>query len=98
MTLMMPETFFYKENIVNIFQPQDLITYLDFFQQSIYTNEYNKLDEEAVIDHREEKDEPHPIVNIMESIYHMSEMKKGDFKKTLKKRIADLARYFKNTP
>jgi hypothetical protein len=28
----------------------------------------------------------------------MSEMKKGDFKKTLKKRIADLARYFKNTP
>lgn len=97
-TLMMPETFFYKDKIVNIFRQEDLTAYLNFFQQDIYTNEYNKLDEEAVIEHREEDNLQHPIVDVIESIYHVSEMKKTIFKSHLKKKIWLLYPYFKNTP
>lgn len=97
-TLMMPETFFHRSKIINIFRKQDITEYTDFFQQSTYTNEYNKLDEEAVIEHREENNQQHPIVDVIESMYHMSEMKKPIFRKQIKQNIWHLYPYFKNTP
>jgi hypothetical protein len=97
-TLIMPKSFFYDSKIVNIFKKQDLVAYTDFFQQSQYTNEYNKLDEEAVIEHREDDNQHHPIVDVIESMYHMSELKKALFKKQIKQNIWYIYPYFKNTP
>lgn len=95
-TIQDTQWFFYKQNILNIFQPADLVEYIQYFQEPWHISD--NFNEGEYIQYRENQRELHPIVETREYIQDQEMTAWKKFDQTIRQKIQHITPYFKHYP